>query len=66
MPIDEVPEEYREKIAKLREFGIMGKRKLSRVKQKRDEAKSENNKAKELEKEVEEELKRKGRTHAER
>ena len=66
VPIDEVPEEYREKIAKLREFGIMGKRKLSKVKQQRDEAKSENDKAKELEKEVEEELKRKGRTHAER
>ena len=66
VPIDEVPEEYREKIAKLREFGIMGKRKLSKVKQQRDEAKSENNKAKELEKEVEEELKRKGRTHSER
>ena len=66
VPIDEVPEEYREKIAKLREFGIMGKRKLNQVKQQRDEAKSENNKAKELEKEVEEELKRKGRTHAER
>ena len=66
VPIDEVPEEYREEIAKLRKFGIMGKRKLSKVKQQRDEAKSENDKAKELEKEVEEELKRKGRTHSER
>ena len=66
VPIYEVPEEYREKIAKLREFGIMGKRKLNKVKQQRDEAKSENDKAKELEKEVEEELKRKGRIHSER
>ena len=66
VPIEEIPKKYRDKIRRLRGFGIMGERKLSKVKQQRDEAKSENNKAKELEKEVEEELKRKGRTHAER
>ena len=44
----------------------MQQNKLYKVKQQRDEAKSENDKAKELEKEVEEELKRKGRTHSER
>ena len=63
-PIQEVPEEYRDKIAKLREFGLgIEKSKLSKAKQKRDDAKEKNNQAKELEQEVSEQLKKRGITY---
>jgi len=65
-PIEEVPEEYREKIAKLRKFGLgMKKSRLSQAKQQRDEAKIKNNQAKELEEKVSEELKERGKNHEE-
>ncbi|MDO5555959.1 MAG: hypothetical protein Q4G09_04840 [Clostridia bacterium] len=65
-PIEEVPEEYREKIALLRKFGLGMKRsKLSQVKQQRDEAKSKNAQTKELEHQVSEELKKRGKKHEE-
>ncbi|MBO6244045.1 MAG: hypothetical protein J6O41_05735, partial [Clostridia bacterium] len=65
-PIEEVPEEYREKIAKLREFGLgLEKSKLQQAKQARDEAKQKNSKAKELEQRVSEELKKRGKNYGE-
>lgn len=65
-PIEDVPEEYREKIARLREFGLGTiKSKLSQAKQQRDEAESRNNQAKKLEQEVSKELKKRGQTHEE-
>ena len=62
-PIEEVPEEYREKIAVLRSYGLDKKARLSKAKQKRDEAKEKNEKAKELEQQVDLQLKRKGKSH---
>ena len=62
-PIEEVPEEYREKIAVLRSYGLDKKARLSKAKQKRDEAKEKNEKAKELEQQVDSQLKRKGKSH---
>ena len=65
-PIENVPEEYRDKIATLREFGLGTKKsKLKQAKQQRDEAKSRNNQAKELEQQVSEQLKKRGQTHDE-
>ena len=65
-PIENVPEEYREKISKLREFGLGIKpSKLKQAKQNRDEAIERNNKAKELEGQVSEELKKRGKNHEE-
>ena len=65
-PIEEVPEEYRQKIAKLRSYGLgTEKSKLSQAKQQRDEAKAINAKAKKLEQEVSESLKKRGKTHDE-
>ena len=65
-PIEEVPEEYRDKIAKLREFGLgLEKSKLSKAKQKRDDAKDKNNQAKELEQKASEQLKKRGVTYGE-
>ena len=56
-PIENIPEEYRKKISKLREFGLgMKKRKLSTAKQKRDNAKKKNGNAKKLEEQVTEQL----------
>ena len=63
-PIENVPEEYRDKIARLREFGLgMKKSKLSQAKHQRDEAKYKNEQAKELEKQVAEQLKKRGKNH---
>ena len=65
-PIENVPEEHREKIARLREYGLGTiKGKLSQAKQQRDEAKTRNSQAKELEQEVTEQLKKRGQTHDE-
>ena len=65
-PIENVPEEHREKIARLREYGLGTiKGKLSQTKQQRDEAKEKNKKAKELEQQVESQLKKRGKTHEE-
>ena len=65
-PIENVPEEYREKISKLREFGLGIKpSKLKQAKQNRDEAIERNNKAKELEGQVSEQLKKRGKNHGE-
>ena len=63
-PIENVPEEHREKIARLREYGLGTiKGKLSQAKQQRDEAKTRNSQAKELEQQVDLQLKRKGKSH---
>ena len=63
-PIEEVPEEHSDKIARLREFGLgMKKSKLSQAKHQRDEAKYKNEQAKELEKQVAEQLKKRGKNH---
>ena len=65
-PIEEVPEEYREKVARLREFGLgMKQSKLSNAKKQRDDAKEKNDKAKNLENQVEEQLKKRGKNHEE-
>lgn len=65
-PIENVPEEYREKIAKLRELGLETvKSKLSQAKQQRDEAKEKNQKAKELKHQIESQLEKRGKTHEE-
>ena len=65
-PIEKVPEEYRDKISRLREFGLgIKKSKLSDAKQQRDEAKAKNNQAKELEGQVSEQLKKRGKNHEE-
>ena len=65
-PIEEIPEGYREKIAKLREYGLgMKKGRISQAKQQRDEAKAKNDQAKELEGQVSEELKKRGKNHEE-
>ena len=65
-PIENVPEEYREKIAKLREFGLgITKSKLSQAKQQRDDAKTENDQVKELEQQVAKALKKRGKNYEE-
>ena len=65
-PIEEVSEEYREKIARLREFGLgLEKSRLSNAKENRDEAKAQNDEAKKLQKEVSVELKKRGKKHEE-
>ena len=65
-PIEDVPEEYREKIAKLRRLGLgMKKSKLQQAKQQRDEAKNKNVQAKELEEQVAEQFKKRGKKHEE-
>ena len=65
-PIENVPEEYREKIAKLRQFGLGIKpSKLRQAKKQRDDAKNKNNQAKELEGQVSEQLKKRGIAHEE-
>ena len=65
-PLENVPEEYREKIAKLRTYGLGTKpSKLRQAKKQRDNAKSKNNQAKELEKQVSEQLKKRGQAHEE-
>ena len=58
-PIEEVPEEYREKIAVLRSYGLDKKVRLSKAKQNRDEAKEKHKKTKELEQQVDSQLKKK-------
>ena len=58
--------EDREKIAKLRIYGMgINPSKLRQAKQQRDDAKSKNDQAKELEKQVSEQLKKRGQTHEE-
>ena len=65
-PIEEVPEKYREKIARLREYGLGTKKsKLSKAKQQRDEAKAKNRKAKKLEQQVSAQLEKRGKAHEE-
>ena len=65
-PIEEVPEEFREKISTLREFGLGTKKgKLSQAKQQRDEAKTKNDQAKEPESQVSDQLKKRGKEHEE-
>ena len=65
-PIENVPEEYREKITKLRQFGLGIKpSKLRQAKKQRDDAKNKNNQAKELEGQVSEQLKKRGIAHEE-
>ena len=65
-PLENVPEEYIEKIAKLRTYGFGTKpSKLRQAKKQRDNAKSKNNQAKELEKKVSEQLKKRGQAHEE-
>ena len=65
-PLENVPEEYREKIAKLRTYGLGTKpSKLRQAKKQRDNAKSKNDQAKELEKQVSEQLKKRGQVHEE-
>ena len=65
-PIENVPEEYREKIAKLRQFGLGIKpSKLRQAKKQRDDAKNKNNQAKEFEGQVSEQLKKRGIAHEE-
>lgn len=65
-PLENVPEEYIEKIAKLRTYGLGTKpSKLRQAKKQRDNAKSKNNQAKELEKKVSEQLKKRGQAHEE-
>ena len=65
-PIEDVPEEFREKISTLREFGLGTKKgKLSQAKQQRDEAKTKNDQAKEPESQVSDQLKKRGKEHEE-
>ena len=65
-PLENVPEEDREKIAKLRIYGMgINPSKLRQAKQQRDDAKSKNDQAKELEKQVSEQLKKRGQAHEE-
>ena len=65
-PIEEVPEEFREKIATLREFKLgIKKSKLSQAKQQRDKAKEKNEQSKKLEEQVSGELKKRGKKHEE-
>ncbi len=65
-PIEEVPEEYREKIARLRGLGLgVSKSRLQQAKQRRDAARSIDDAAKELEQQVEGELKKRGETYEE-
>ena len=65
-PLENVPEEYIEKIAKLRTYGFGTKpSKLRQAKKQRDNAKSKNNQAKELKKKVSEQLKKRGQAHEE-
>ena len=63
-PIENVPEEYRDKIVRLREFGLgMRKSKLLQAKHQRDESKDKNEQVKELEEQVAEQLKKRGKNH---
>ena len=65
-PLENVPEEYREKIAKLRSYGIgINQSKLTQARNQRDNAKAKNEQSKELEKRVSEQLKKRGQTHEE-
>ena len=65
-PIEDVPEKYREKIAKLRTYGLgINPSKLRQAKQQRDNAKSKNNQTKELERQVLEQLKKRGQAREE-
>ena len=64
--LENVPEEYREKIAKLRTYGIGIKpSKLTQAKNQRDNAKERNEQSKELEKRVSEQLKKRGQVYEE-
>lgn len=64
--LENVPEEYREKIAKLRSYGIgINQSKLTQAKNQRDNAKAKNEQSKELEERVSEQLKKRGQTHEE-
>ena len=57
---------YREKIAKLRSYGIgINQSKLTQAKNQRDNAKAKNEQSKELEERVSEQLKKRGQTHEE-
>ena len=65
-PIEEVPEEYRDKIAQLREFGLgLKASKIQKAKQKRDDARTKNDQTKELEQQVSEQLEKRGQSHDE-
>lgn len=66
-PIENVPEEYREKIAELRELGLgTTKSKLSQAKQQRDDSRKKNNQAKELEQQFADKLlKKRGKNYEE-
>ena len=67
-PIEKVPEEYREKIKKLREYGleeIIKPGKLKKAKYERDKSKEKNTQTERLEKQVSERLKKRGQTHEE-
>ena len=65
-PIEEVPEEYREKISELRKNGLGNeKSKLKQAKQNKDDAKIMNDKSKELEAQVSEELNKRGKKYGE-
>ena len=64
--LENVPEEYREKIAKLRSYGIgINQSKLIQAKNQRDNAKAKNEQSKELEERVSEQLKKRGQAHEE-
>ena len=64
--LENVPEEYREKIAKLRSYGIgINQSKLTQAKNQRDNAKAKNEQSKKLEERVSEQLKKRGQTHEE-
>ena len=64
--LEKVPEEYREKIAKLRGFGLgLKASKIQKAKQKRDNAKIKNDQTKELEQQVSEQQKKRGKSYDE-
>ena len=64
--LENMPEEYREKIAKLRSYGIgINQSKLAQAKNQRDNAKAKNEQSKELEERVSEQLKKRGQAHEE-
>ena len=65
-PIENVPEEYREKIAQLRTHNVkIKKSKLRQAKKQRDNAKNKNEQAKQLEKQVLGQLKKRGKSYVE-
>ena len=64
--IEEIPEEYREFVKVMREYGLEKRKgRLENAKKQRDYAKIKNNQAKELEEQVAEQLKKRGKNHEE-